>query len=96
MIMKNQSIPSKAIDNSEFLLRFQMLCREITSLDNSSFNKECVKSRLRDSAYSSFKDFYATKLAMNIQHFQDRPRKLSGVFTKAFPQPPCLFFFLLK
>ena len=32
-----------------------MLFREITSLDIGDFNKECVKSRLRDSAYSSFK-----------------------------------------
>ena len=28
---------------------------EITSLDLGDFNKECVTSRLRDSAYSSFK-----------------------------------------
>ena len=32
-----------------------MLFREITSLDIENFNKECVKSRLRDSTYSSFK-----------------------------------------
>ena len=32
-----------------------MLFREITSLDIGDFNKECVKSRLRDGAYSSFK-----------------------------------------
>ena len=32
-----------------------MLFREITSLDIGDFNKEFVKSRLRDSAYSSFK-----------------------------------------
>ena len=32
-----------------------MLFREITSLDIGDINKECVKSRLRDSAYSSFK-----------------------------------------
>ena len=29
-----------------------------------------------------------------FQNFQDKPRNFSGVFTKAFPQPPCLFFFL--
>ena len=27
-----------------------------------------------------------------FQNFQDKPRKFSGVFTKTFPQPPCLFF----
>ena len=32
-----------------------MLFREITSLDIGDFNKECIKSRLRDSAYTSFK-----------------------------------------
>ena len=29
-----------------------------------------------------------------FQNFQDKSRDFSGVFTKAFPQPPCLFFFL--
>ena len=51
----NFTIPPKAIEYSEFLLPFEMLFREITSLDIGDFNKECVKSRLRDSAYSSFK-----------------------------------------
>ena len=51
----NFAIPPKAIEYSEFLLPFEMLFREITSLDIGDFNKECVKSRLRDSAYSSFK-----------------------------------------
>ena len=40
-----------SIQNFSCLLKF----REITSLDIGDFNKECVKSRLRDSAYSSFK-----------------------------------------
>ena len=35
-----------------------MLFREITNLDIGNFNKECVKSRLRDSAYSSFKQVF--------------------------------------
>ena len=35
-----------------------MLFREITSLDSGNFNKECVKCRLRDSEYSSFKQFF--------------------------------------
>ena len=49
------TIPPKAIEYSEILLPFEMLFRETTSLDIGEFNKECVKSRLRDSAYSSFK-----------------------------------------
>ena len=32
-----------------------MLFRDINSLGISNLNKECVKSRLRDSAYTSFK-----------------------------------------
>ena len=27
-----------------------------------------------------------------FQNFQGKPRNFIGVFTKAFPQPPCLFF----
>ena len=26
------------------------------------------------------------------QNFQEKPRNFSGVFIKAFPQPPCFFF----
>ena len=44
----NFTIPPKAIEYSEFLLPFEMLFREITSLDIGDFNKECVKSRLQD------------------------------------------------
>ena len=49
------TIPPKAIEYSEFLLTFEMLFREITSLDIGDFNKECAKRRLRDSTYSLFK-----------------------------------------
>ena len=48
-------IPPKTIDYSELLLPFGMLFRYITSLEISNFNKECVKSILRNSAYASFK-----------------------------------------
>ena len=51
----NFAIPPKAIEYSKLLLPFEMLFREITSLDTGNFNKECVKSRLRDGTYSSFK-----------------------------------------
>ena len=36
---------------------FKMLFGEITSLDISNFDKECVKSRLSDKAYTPFKRF---------------------------------------
>ena len=42
----NFAIPPKAIEYSESLLPFEMLFREITSLDISNFTKESVKSRL--------------------------------------------------
>ena len=51
----NFTIPPKAIEYSEFLLPFEMLFREITSLDIGNFKKECVKCRFQDSAYWSFK-----------------------------------------
>ena len=43
--------------------------------------------------------FYRTTLAItkttcyDFKNFQDKPRNLSGVFTKTFPQPHCMFFF---
>ena len=49
------AIPPKTIEYSEFLVPFEMLFRDINSLEVSNLNKECVKSRLRDSAYTSFK-----------------------------------------
>ena len=51
----NFAIPPKANEYSEFLLPFEMLIREMANLDIGNFNKESVKSRLRDSAHSSFK-----------------------------------------
>ena len=46
------AIPLKAIEYSEFLPPLEMSFREIISLESKNFNKECVKSRLRNSAYS--------------------------------------------
>ena len=40
------AIPSKTIEYSEFLVPFEMLFRDINSLEVSNLNKECVKSRL--------------------------------------------------
>ena len=51
----NFAIPPKAIEYSEFLLPCEMLFGESTNLDIGNFNKECVKSKLQDSFYSSFK-----------------------------------------
>ena len=51
----NFTIPPKAIEYSEFLIPFEMLLRDINSLEVSNLNKECVKSRLWDTAYISFK-----------------------------------------
>ena len=45
------AMPLKAVVYSEFILPFEMLLREITSLDIGNFDK----CRLRGSAYSSFK-----------------------------------------
>ena len=42
------AIPPKTIECSEFLLPFEMLFRNINSLEVGYLNKECVKSRLRD------------------------------------------------
>ena len=51
----NFAILPKSIKYSDYLLRFELLFRDVNSLNFSSFNKECVKSRLQDCAYSSFK-----------------------------------------
>ena len=40
------------------MLPFEILLRKIFSLDISSFNKECVKSRLLGVTYSSFKQLF--------------------------------------
>ena len=50
----NFAVPPKAIESSEFLLSFQMLFREVTSLGIGNFNKGYVKRRRWDGAYSSF------------------------------------------
>ena len=47
-------IPPKTIEYSEYFQHFEMLFRYIASLEATNFDKECVKSRLRNSAYISF------------------------------------------
>ena len=49
------AIPPKTIEYSEFLVPFEMLFRDINGLEVGNLNKECANSRLRDSAYTSFK-----------------------------------------
>ena len=47
--------PLKTLNILITLLPFEKLFRDANSLNSSSFDKECVKSRLQDCAYSSFK-----------------------------------------
>ena len=51
------AIPPKTVEYSKFLVPFETLFRDINRLEVSNLNKECVKSRLRNSAYISFKRF---------------------------------------
>ena len=51
------AIPPKTIRYSKSLVPFEILFRDISRLDVSNLNKECVKSRLQNSAYTSFKQF---------------------------------------
>ena len=49
------ALPPKTIKYLECLVPFEMLFRDINSLEVCNRNKECVKNRLRDSTYTSFK-----------------------------------------
>ena len=51
----NVAIPLESINYSDYLLHFELLFRDVNSLNFSSFDKECVKGRLRDCIYSAFK-----------------------------------------
>ena len=52
----NFAIPPKNINYADYLLPFELLDGEVDSLEVSNLNKEFIKSRLRDSAFSSYKD----------------------------------------
>ena len=52
----NFAIPPKNINYADYLLPFELLYREVDSSEVSNLNKEFIKSRLRDSAFSSYKD----------------------------------------
>ena len=52
----NFAILPKNINYTDFMLPFKLLYRDIDSLEVSNLHKEFIKSRLRDSAFSSYKD----------------------------------------
>ena len=52
----NFAIPPKDINYADYLLPFEFLYRDINSLRISNFDLDCIKARLRDSAFSSYKE----------------------------------------
>ena len=52
----NFSIPPKGINYADHLLPFELLYRDINSLRISNFDLDCIKARLRDSTFSSYKE----------------------------------------
>ena len=52
----NFAIPPNDINYADFKLPFELLYRDVDSLEVSNLDKELIKSRLRDSAFSSYKD----------------------------------------
>ena len=48
----------KSIRYSDYILPFELLFRDVNSLNFSRFDKDYVKSRLRDCAYSHFKQVH--------------------------------------
>ena len=52
----NFAIPPKNINYTDFMLPFELLYTDVDSLEVSNLDKEFIKSRLRDSAFSSCKD----------------------------------------
>ena len=58
------ALPPKTIKYSECLVPFEMLLRDINSLKFINRNKECVKSRLQGSTYTSFKQ--VSKISQKI------------------------------
>ena len=52
----NFAIPHKNINYADYMIPFELLYRDVDSLKVSNLDKEFIKSRLRDSAFSSYKD----------------------------------------
>ena len=48
-------ISPKNINNADFMLPFELLYRDVNSLEVSNLNNQFIKSRLTDSAFSSYK-----------------------------------------
>ena len=52
----NFAIPPKNINYADYMIPFELLYRDVDSLEVSNLDKEFIKSRLRDSAFSPCKD----------------------------------------
>ena len=52
----NFAIPSKNINYADYMIPFELLYRDVDSLEVSNLDKEFIKSRLRDSTFSSYMD----------------------------------------
>ena len=52
----NFALPPKNINYADYTLPFELLHKDIDSLEVSNSDKEFIKSRLRNSAFSSYKD----------------------------------------
>ena len=52
----NFTILPKNINYADYMIPFELLYRDVNSLEVSNLDKEFIKSRLRDSAFSSYKD----------------------------------------
>ena len=52
----NFAIPPKNVNYADYLLPFELLCRDIDLCDVPSYNKEFIRIRLRDCAFTYFRD----------------------------------------
>ena len=52
----NFAIPPNNINYADYMIPFELPYRDVDSLEVSNFDKEFIKSRLRDSAFPSYKD----------------------------------------
>ena len=52
----NFAIPLKNINYADYMIPFELLNRDVNSLEVFNLDKEFIKSRLRDSAFSSYID----------------------------------------
>ena len=50
----NFAIPPKNINYADFILPFELLYRDVDYLQVSNLDKDFIKNRLRDSAFSSY------------------------------------------